>query len=148
MGNICRSPAGEGILDQQARKVGLDLHVDSAGTHDYHVGGPANATMRKIAAARGYSLTSIARQVTEADLRPGCFDLVLAMDRDNLSILRSMQGGQSSHVRLFSDFTGDDWPTDVPDPYYGGEDGFGYVIDMIEAGCPALIEHLRQGSED
>lgn len=147
MGNICRSPAAEGIFEayvkQQPRK--REIQIDSAGTHGYHVGNPADSRMRNAASDRGYPLTSRARQVQAADLHR--FDLVLAMDRENLAIIDSLDARDSAtrraDLRLFSHYLGDDWPTDVPDPYYGGDDGFEYVLDMIEAACPAIWQELN-----
>ena len=142
MGNICRSPAGEAVLNHMAAQAGMSIEVDSAGTHGYHIGEPADARMRSAGRARGYALETPSRQVQKSDLSDDRFDLVLAMDRENLQGLRRLVPKLGEHVRLFSDFTGDDWPTDVPDPYYGGDEGFEYVLDMIEAGCPKILKHL------
>ena len=119
------------------------IHVDSAGTLSYHAGNPADYRMREAAARRGYSLDSIARQVTHEDILD--FDLIVPMDHDNLSELERMAEGPRSHLRLLGSFLGKQ--TDnrrsppVPDPYYGGEQGFEDVLNMIEAACPALLEH-------
>lgn len=142
MGNICRSPAGEAVMQRFAEEFRVDVDVDSAGTHDYHVGEPADARMNAAAEARGYELTSRGRQVTPSDLEPGRFDLVLAMDESNHSILQTMAGGVKPHIRLFSDYLGEEWPTDVPDPYYGEDEGFDEVLDMLEEGCPIILQTL------
>ncbi|TWT93155.1 low molecular weight protein-tyrosine-phosphatase [Neorhodopirellula pilleata] len=143
MGNICRSPAAEGVLHALAEKAGLDLHIDSAGTEGYHVGERSDSRMRSAARKRGVEMTTLARQVVAADLSPGAFDLVIAMDHANLRRLKAIAGGPlSEHVQLFSSFLDDTWPTEVPDPYYGGEDGFEQVLDMLEAGCPVILETL------
>ncbi|QDV63404.1 low molecular weight protein-tyrosine-phosphatase [Crateriforma conspicua] len=142
MGNICRSPAGEAVMKRFAEEFGLDVEIDSAGTHDYHVGKPADPRMMAAAEARGYMLTSRARQVTTADLQPGRFDLVLAMDSDNHSILLAMADEEKSHIRMFGDYLDDNWPKDVPDPYYGGEEGFDEVLDMLEEGCPVILQTM------
>ncbi|MEM9588420.1 MAG: low molecular weight protein-tyrosine-phosphatase [Planctomycetota bacterium] len=142
MGNICRSPAGEGVMQHLVDQRQLDVHVDSAGTHGYHVGEPADSRMRKAARRRGYELTSRARKVERDDLIAGAFDVVLAADRANLSILHQLAPSTTDHIRLFSDFLDGDWPDEVPDPYYGGDDGFETVLDMLESGCPEVLSRL------
>lgn len=142
MGNICRSPAGEAVMQRFATEFDVNVEVDSAGTHGYHVGEPADARMRAAAEARGYELRSRGRKVTPADLDPGRFDLVLAMDSDNHMILREMAGGVRPHIRMFSDYLDETWPRDVPDPYYGEADGFATVLDMLEEGCPIILQTL------
>ncbi len=148
MGNICRSPAAEGLL--RAFSQGLELPescIDSAGTHGYHVGNRADSRMRSAAERRGYDLESRARQFVAKDLME--FDLVLAMDRENLTIIKSHVDEQSTaEVKLFSEFLGGQWPTDVPDPYYGGEDGFEYVLDMITDGCQPILDWLTSDHSD
>ncbi|MDA8743674.1 low molecular weight phosphotyrosine protein phosphatase [Rubripirellula amarantea] len=142
MGNICRSPAGEAVMQRFADEFGADVEVDSAGTHGYHVGERADVRMRTASESRGYELKSIARKVEPSDLQRERFDLVLAMDSENHAILVEMAGGIKPHIRMFSDYLDDTWPTDVPDPYYGEEDGFGEVLDMLEEGCPVILETL------
>jgi protein-tyrosine phosphatase len=142
MGNICRSPAGEAVMRRFAEEFGADVSVDSAGTHDYHVGKAADPRMKAAAEARGYDLTSVGRQVTRQDLQPDRFDLVLAMDSANHASLLKLAGGATSHIRLFSDFLDDRWPDEVPDPYYGGAEGFDLVLDMFEEGCPVILQSL------
>lgn len=148
LGNICRSPAAEGVLQSLIADRGLSdsIRVDSAGTAGYHIGKPADPRMQAAASKRGITLTSRSRLVEPADLEK--YDLVLAMDRDNYRELLSMirEGGQD-HVRLLSDFLDESWPREVPDPYYGDEDGFEFVLDMLQAACPAILsslENLRQ----
>lgn len=142
LGNICRSPTGEGVLLALLEEQGLEskIKVDSAGTIGYHQGKPADPRMRASAAKRNIDLPSRSRKITEDDL--GRFDLVLAMDRENLADINRLSEAPTAEVRLFSSFLGDDWPNDVPDPYYGGDAGFEYVLDMIEAGCPKILEYL------
>jgi protein-tyrosine phosphatase len=106
----------------------------------YHIGKPADARMLQAAAKRKIVLPSRARQVTRADLDQ--FDLVIAMDRENLAELQRLHPHPRARVCLFSEFLDDSWPTDVPDPYYGGDDGFEYVLDMMQSGCPKVIESL------
>lgn len=150
LGNICRSPTAEGVARAVASDRGLDgyVEIDSAGTAGYHTGDPADPRMRSAAAQRGYDLTSRARQVQPEDFHR--FDLVVAMDRDNLSDLEdalSRAGTPQTsraRLRLFSDFLPDDAPVDVPDPYYGGPQGFERVLDLIEDGMPRLLEELLQ----
>jgi protein-tyrosine phosphatase len=142
MGNICRSPAGEAVMQRFAEEFDVDVDVDSAGTHGYHVGERADSRMRAVAEARGYELAGRGRQLTPADLDPARFDLVLAMDSENHAIIREMAGGIKPHIRMFSDYLDDNWPHDVPDPYYGEEEGFDQVLDMLEEGCPVILQTM------
>lgn len=142
MGNICRSPAGEAVMRRFAEEFGVDVEIDSAGTHGYHVGESADRRMMAAAEARGYELTSRGRKVTKQDLEEENFDLVLAMDSDNHAMLQELAGGLKTHIRMFSDYLDDNWPHDVPDPYYGEEDGFDQVLDMLEEGCPVILQTL------
>lgn len=125
-----------------AEEFGVDVDIDSAGTHGYHVGDPPDRRMIDAAEARGYELTSRGRQVTVEDLDPENFDLVLAMDSENYQDLQTLAGKPNTHIRIFSDYLDDNWPVDVPDPYYGEEDGFDQVLDMLEEGCPVILETL------
>lgn len=148
LGNICRSPTGEGVFRSFASQAGHDLTVESAGTIGYHAGQPADRRMQAAAGRRGYELCSRARQVEPADLQR--FDLIVAMDQSNLHDLQAMQSDfPGSHegtatIKLLSDFLPDKgaWPRDVPDPYYGGEQGFEKVLDMIEAACPKILQFV------
>jgi len=142
MGNICRSPAGEAVMQRFAEEFRVDVDVDSAATHEYHVGEKPDQRMIVAAEARGYELNSIARKVTKDDLEPERFDLVLAMDTENHAMLLKLAGGLQTHIRMFSDYLDDNWPTDVPDPYYGEDDGFDQVLDMLEEGCPVILQTL------
>lgn len=145
MGNICRSPAGEGVLRSLIEEKGLEsVEVDSAGTIGFHSGSPADARMREAAAARGYQLTSRARQVQSGDLDR--FDLVLVMDDDNYDdvIRLASTEEQRARVRRFCDFCRDHDETAVPDPYYGGADGFEKVLDLLEDGCRGVIEMIQE----
>ena len=129
-------------MQRFAEEFNAIVEVDSAGTHGYHVGEPADARMRAAAEMRGYELKSLGRKVTAADLDPDQFDLVLAMDAENHSILVEMAGDAKTHIRMFSDYLDDQWPLDVPDPYYGEADGFEQVLDMLEEGCPIILQTL------
>ena len=145
MGNICRSPTAEGVFRKRAGEAGLaDLHIDSAGTHAYHVGEPPDLRSQEFAVKRGYDLSmQRARKVSPTDFAK--FDYVLAMDRDNLALLEAACPQQYRHkLGLFMQFA-KNCPSDVvPDPYYGGGKGFDLVLDYIEAASDGLIEALKK----
>lgn len=147
-GNICRSPAGEGVFRKYVEDSGNAgrILIDSAGTIAYHTGEPADPRMREAAFRRGYSLDSNARQVNNADLDE--FDLVVAMDHEHLHELQRLAGGVYPHIRMLGSFLdgGRDNPhaPPVPDPYYGGARGFEIVLDMLEASCPAMLDHCLE----
>jgi protein-tyrosine phosphatase len=146
MGNICRSPLAEGVFRDLVARAGLDdrFEIDSAGLGDWHAGELPDSRTRAVAQRRGLALTSRARQVVADDLDQ--FDLVIAMDADNvrgLSRLRSRLPA-GIEVRRLLEFDPEAEALDVPDPYYGGDDGFERVHDMIERACAALLEHLRE----
>ena len=145
MGNICRSPTGEGVLQHlvDSRNLGDRIRIDSAGTIGYHTGKPADSRMRAAAKKRGYDLLSRARQVTPTDLE--VFQLVIAMDSDNHDDVCSIHQQPLAKIKMLSAFLDGTWPRNVPDPYYGGPDGFEYVLDMIEAACPAILDELLNG---
>lgn len=145
MGNICRSPTGEGVFQYHVDKQGYSeqIEVDSAGTIAYHAGEAADARMRTAANKRGYQLLSRARKIIENDLET--FDLIVPMDTDNLFDIESMSNGSKSYIRLLGSFidgyNGNDDAPSVPDPYYGGSAGFEQVLDMIESACPKMLSH-------
>ena len=143
-GNICRSPTAEGVFREHLRRAGLEAKVrtDSAGTLDYHSGEPPDRRACAHARARGYDISGLrARQVAPADF--AAFDLLLAMDRGHLEYLRQLSPAEHRHkLRLFLDFAGKR-DADVPDPYYGGPEGFEGVLDMIEAASGGLVDHVR-----
>lgn len=143
-GNICRSPTAEGVLKAKAAARGFAgwLRVDSAGTHDYHVGEPPDPRAVRHAAARGYDLSILrARQVVPGDFR--AFDHVLAMDRSHLAILRSLAPPAArSRLGLFLEASAAWRGEDVPDPYYGSAAGFERVLDMVEEAAELWIERL------
>ena len=140
MGNICRSPAAEAVFRQLVVDEGLEdvVEIDSAGTIGYHAGNPPDRRMRQAGAARGLAIDGQARQVTGSDLDR--FDLVVALDRDNLEDLEALAGGSQPHIRLLSSFLSEGSLADVPDPYYGGAAGFETVLDMLEEAAPRLLE--------
>jgi protein-tyrosine phosphatase len=150
LGNICRSPTAAGIMRRRLEEAGLAgvVEVESAGTGDWHVGHGADPRSAAEAERRGLSLAGHrARRFTRADF--GRFDLVLAMDADNLEALRAIAPDASSRdrVRLLRSFdpgsAADD--RDVPDPYHGGPEGFRRVFDQVDAACRGLVAHLRRG---
>ena len=136
-GNICRSPTAEGVLRRLAEKEHLKIHVESRGTHDYHVGEPPDERAQDHAKRRGYDLSAQrAKQLSKRDFEE--FDLVLAMDRGHLRILQRLCPPQyAGKVRLFLQ------EADVPDPYYGGAEGFEQVLDLVEAACRGLLHEMR-----
>jgi protein-tyrosine phosphatase len=148
LGNICRSPTAEAALREAADAAGVDIAVESAGTSGWHVGSPPDPRMTAAARDVGLRLDGSSRQVTVDDL--DAFDLVLAMDRDNLTDLRALADDDTTRarIRLFREFdpeaTGAPAP-DVPDPYYGGEHGFTEVVDIVRRTAQGLIEAIDAG---
>ena len=134
MGNICRSPAGEAVLRHLAPGT---FEIDSAGTIGMHAGNPPDERMHRAAAARGIPTGGAARQVTSEDLHT--FDLVLAMDPDNRAYLDDLPPGTAT-VRNFVEYCTDHDDDEVPDPYYGGDEGFEHVLDLLEDGCAEIIK--------
>ena len=144
MGNICRSPTAEGVMRRKVALAGLEkeIRVDSAGTHNYHPGSPPDGRSQAHAARRGYDLSKQrARQVTAADFEK--FDLILAMDHDNVARLTAICPAQDlNKVRLLTAYcTHHDSPV-VPDPYYGGNQGFEVVLNLVEDACDGLLQHI------
>ena len=146
MGNICRSPTAEGVLRRQVIAAGLDnrVRIDSAGTHDYHVGHAPDPRTRAAAAARGYDLGALrARLVTVQDFAE--FDYMLAMDNSNLAELRRMAPpAYRSKPELLMEFGVRHAVIEVPDPYYGGAQGFEQVLDMAEDACAGLLVAIKK----
>lgn len=143
MGNICRSPAAEGVFASLVAQAGYSsqIAIDSAGTHGYHIDHAPDPRMLRAAARRGYELTSKARRVTVEDLET-C-DWVVAMDEENREFLQKMTAHPRQPIRLMSEFLSDShWPTSVPDPYYQDDQSFDFVLDMLEATAPALLDHV------
>ena len=145
MGNICRSPTAEAVFKYYVARAGLQdvILSDSAGTHDYHIGEPPDRRAREAAQRRSYDLESLrARRVTVKDF--ATFDLVLAMDERNLSVLKRHCPSEHAHkLRLFMEFGQDGGVREVPDPYYGGPQGFESVLDLIEDAAQGLLRHIR-----
>jgi len=146
LGNICRSPSAEGVF----RKFVLDadreheFFIDSAGTGSWHAGSPPDVRARKAASNRDIDISSLrARQVRGDDF--GAFDYILAMDEENLnSLLGAAPQTMRGKIHLFLDFAPDLGVSEVPDPYYGGENGFDHVLDLIEEASRGLLAHIDQ----
>jgi protein-tyrosine phosphatase len=146
MGNICRSPTAEGVMRHLLREQGLEdeIELDSAGTGAWHVGNPPDRRATAAARARGIVLEGQARQVRPSDFE--AFDLLLVADRENLADLRAIAPDEAARakVRLLRSYDpASDGDLDVPDPYYGGPDGFEDVLDLVEAACRGLLAELR-----
>jgi protein-tyrosine phosphatase len=148
MGNICRSPTAEGVMRGLVREAGLEhqFEIDSAGTGSWHAGDSPDRRATAAAAARGVTLTGAARQVRPRDFEH--FDLLLAMDGENLRELRTFSAdgdvaGKALLLREFDPASAGAPDLDVPDPYYGGPDGFEKVLDQVEAACRGLLNTLR-----
>jgi protein-tyrosine phosphatase len=149
MGNICRSPTAEGVFRHLVRQAGLQdrIHIDSAGTHGYHVGAPPDERSAHHASLRGYDLSELrARRVSAADFER--FDLVLAMDWENLALLQEdCPPAHQRKLRRLMEFAPEGFGDVVADPYYGGTQGFETVLDHIEAACEGLLRHIQQELE-
>ena len=136
-GNICRSPTAEGVLRELSRQQGVALHVESCGTHDYHVGEPPDERAQHHARKRGYDLSAQrARHVSREDFER--FDLIVAMDRGHLRLLKQLCPSHL-HGKLRSFLEN----ADVPDPYYGGSEGFERVLDLVEEACRGLLAEIK-----
>ena len=146
LGNICRSPAAEGIFKQKIKERDLDnfFVVDSAGTGSWHAGNLPDQRMRMAALSRGIELTSRARQIEENDLYE--FDHILVMDKDNLHAVKSLIQDKkdlvNSKIKLILSYFKESQLDEVPDPYYGGQNGFDQVLDLLESAIDGLIDSL------
>ena len=145
LGNICRSPAAEGVFLHLMAREGLDdrFLVDSAGTGGWHVGRPADPRMRAAAERRGILLPSRARQISLADLQ--AFDRILTMDDENLAAVRGLarETRATAVIEPITAYCRRPGPKQVPDPYYGGSRGFEEVLDLLEDACAGLLAALR-----
>ncbi len=149
LGNICRSPTAEAVVRTLAARElpEIGLEVDSAGTAGYHIGEPPDPRMQAAAARRGYELKALRARVIEP-LDFERFDLILAMDRENLAMLHRRAPEQArERVRLFLDFFPQGELREVPDPYYGGPNGFEEVLDLVESAARGLLAYLRQRAQ-
>ncbi|EGQ8298118.1 low molecular weight phosphotyrosine protein phosphatase [Vibrio parahaemolyticus] len=141
MGNICRSPTGEAVLRAKAEELGVDVDIDSAGTIGYHTGNTPDSRAMAAGKQRGYSFKGMgARQVSVQDFED--FDLVLAADKANLADLLDICPAEHRHkVSLFLSHSNSSYD-EIPDPYYGGDDGFELVLDLIEEASVAVLQKL------
>tara|TARA_B100001109_G_scaffold244761_1_gene231775 strand:+ start:493 stop:966 length:474 start_codon:yes stop_codon:yes gene_type:complete len=146
LGNICRSPAAEGVFKQKVKDRDLEklFVVDSAGTGSWHVGNLADPRMRETALSRGIELTSRSRKIEENDLYE--FDHILVMDNDNLEAVKSLIKGCknpiNSKIKLILSYSKSSQLEEVPDPYYGGKKGFDKVLDLLDDAIDGLIDSL------
>ncbi len=145
MGNICRSPTAHGVFETMVKEAGLAdrIEVDSAGTHAYHVGNPPDRRAQETALRRGFDLSAQrARRAVSEDFE--IFDYVLAMDQDNYHGLCAIcPRGKEDRLHLFMDFATEFSSREIPDPYYGGDDGFEKVFDMVEAASRGLLLEIQ-----
>jgi protein-tyrosine phosphatase len=146
LGNICRSPAAENIMNHLIEQNNLtgQITCDSAGTSSYHIGAPPDRRMTLAAKQQNITMQGCARQFTKADFE--AFDLILAMDRDNYANICALDpaGKYQKKVRLMCDFCTHHTLKEVPDPYYGGVDGFNQVISLLQDACSGLLAQVRQ----
>jgi len=146
LGNICRSPSAEAIMKQLIKNEGLEdkISCDSAGTIGDHAGSPADARMRKHGSQRGLNLDSISRPVTLDDF--STFDYIIAMDQSNYKDLleRAQTESQKSKIIKICDYASDTNCLEIPDPYYGGPEGFEKVLDLLEGCCHNFLIDLKQ----
>lgn len=147
LGNICRSPAAEAAINAAAERRGVKIELDSAGTGAYHVGDPPDPRMRSAGAELGLTIDGVGRKFEVSDFDR--FDLIVVMDRQNLRDVRALAPNESaaSKVRMFRSFDPEADPDDldVPDPYYGGPDGFSQVIGMVRRAAEGLLDDLAGG---
>ena len=144
LGNICRSPMAETIVNRMAQTEGLPVEADSAGISSYHCGEPSDLRMRSAARRRGYEITHRSRPVTRSDFER--FDIIIGMDDSNLDSLMRMAATEDEERKVigigrYIEGTGYDY---VPDPYYGGADGFNMVINLLETAAQNIINDLRK----
>ena len=145
MGNICRSPTAEGVFRHVVEESGLtsEINIDSAGTHAYHIGEQPDARAQATARKRGIDLSSQrARKVQHHDFDR--FDYILAMDADNHAELLQLANGSADNLHMFLKFSSNFAERDVPDPYYGGDQGFEHVLNLVEDASQGLLAHIRK----
>ncbi len=150
LGNICRSPTAEGVFTRLLEEQGLQgqIRIDSAGTGDWHLGKSPDPRALAFAQKRGYDISHLrARQIDVSDFEH--FDYILAMDYQNLMDIRAMQPEDyRGHLSLFLDFLDEGEGLEVPDPYYGGEQGFELVVDMVERASKNLLKSIQSTHSD
>lgn len=142
MGNICRSPSAEAVMRKMAAERGLDLQIDSAGTIAYHAGESADSRMKRHAIQRNYYLTSVSRPIVDRDFVD--FDMIIGMDDANIADLKLMVSSDAylNKISKMTDYCNQFVEDFVPDPYYGGSDGFELVLDLLEDACSGLLDHI------
>ena len=148
MGNICRSPSAEGYFRHIVEEANLTdlINIDSAGTHAYHIGSPPDTRAQLAAKKRGLDLSHLrGRKVEENDFNK--FDYVLGMDKSNYSDLMEVAGGEADNLHLFLAFANNFTEQEVPDPYYGGDQGFEHVLDLIEDASRGLLQHIKKNHQ-
>jgi protein-tyrosine phosphatase len=149
MGNICRSPSAEAVMNAYIKDAGLSdaIKCDSAGTIGFHAGEPADSRMQKHAIKRNYNLTSISRQLNNSDFIE--FDYVVGMDDDNMQNMQSFYPPEGVQAKIYriTDFCKNENPGYVPDPYYGGAAGFENVLDILEDACEGFLNHIKKEHE-
>ncbi|MEL6578724.1 MAG: low molecular weight protein-tyrosine-phosphatase [Cyanobacteria bacterium J06621_12] len=149
LGNICRSPSAENIMNQLIEEAGLSSSIvcDSAGTSGYHIGAAPDRRMNLAAKKKGLELQGQSRKLKPSDLQS--FDLILAMDRANYQdiVYLDREGKYEGKVRMMCDFATVKPDKEVPDPYYGGADGFDYVIDLLYDACAGLLDYVINSPE-
>ncbi len=144
LGNICRSPLAQGVFENVLRREGLEgeVEVDSAGTGSWHVGEPPDERALSVASFRGVDISSQrARRITPEDCQN--FDYILTMDEENYHTVAALCRG-SAVVRPFLDFATNSSEREVPDPYYGGPEGFDHVLDLVEEASEGLLKDIRE----
>lgn len=150
LGNICRSPAAEGIMKEIVYKRGLhnDIEIDSAGTAGYHIGELPDSRMRQHGAKRGYNFNSHSRKFTENDFDR--FDIILAMDDSNYANIMRLSPDLQSQEKVFRmvDFSQKLQSDHIPDPYYSGSEGFELVLDLLEDACEGLMLYIEKNTSD
>ena len=145
LGNICRSPIAQGIFEDLVRREGLEgeIYIDSAGTHSYHIGQAPDPRAQESARRRGLDLGSQrARRIRPEDCEE--FDYVLTMDEENYRSVSALCRSRSVVVRSFLDYAPNRSETEVPDPYYGGPEGFEHVMDLVEEASEGLLEEIKK----
>jgi protein-tyrosine phosphatase len=146
LGNICRSPTAHGIFEHMVKQEGLQhlIEVDSCGTGAWHIGQPPDDRTQKAALLKGYDLSYLrARRIDLGDFEK--FDIILAMDARNLAdVMKQAPAHYNGRLQLFLDFSHDKNLIEVPDPYYGGNDGFERVFSLVESTCKNLLQELKK----
>ncbi len=145
LGNICRSPTAEGVFRHVVKQAGLadKIQTDSAGTHAYHIGEPPDSRAQQTALSRGIELSDLRGRKVEAD-DFSHFDYVLAMDHSNHTNLQQIAAGNTDKLHMFLQFAENFDDQEVPDPYYGGDQGFEHVFDLVEDASNGLLAHIRK----